>query len=181
MTMRTSSRTRILDAASRLVRREGPNGLTFDAIAAEAEVTRGGVTYHFATREALVDAVHAHLAAEWDAALRQSLGADPAQASADERLTAYVRCSADTMTRGELLFMADAASEPALLAHWIDVMRRWVELAPDVHDEAALLRLEVRLAADGLWQHEAVAGEPLDEATRRRIAARLLARLTTEA
>lgn len=49
-----SARTRILDAAERIVQAKGVGGLTLAAAASEAGVSKGGLLYHFASKEALI-------------------------------------------------------------------------------------------------------------------------------
>lgn len=49
-----TARGRILDAAEARLLREGPNGLVLDAIAGDAGVSKGGLLYHFPSKEALV-------------------------------------------------------------------------------------------------------------------------------
>ena len=44
---RPSARARLLDAAVAVVRRDGAQALTLDAVAAEAGVSKGGLLYHF--------------------------------------------------------------------------------------------------------------------------------------
>ena len=56
------ARTRILDAAEALVRAKGVGGLTLDAAARQARVSKGGLLYHFASKEALLDALLRRLA-----------------------------------------------------------------------------------------------------------------------
>lgn len=58
----TDARTRILDAAETLVRANGVNGLTLDAAAREAGVSKGGLLYHFASKEALLTGLLGRLA-----------------------------------------------------------------------------------------------------------------------
>jgi AcrR family transcriptional regulator len=48
------ARTRILDAAEALVRTRGVTGLTLEAAAREAGVSKGGLLYHFGSKEALL-------------------------------------------------------------------------------------------------------------------------------
>ena len=52
---RPSRRAQLLDAALAVIRRDGAQALTLDAVAAEAGVSKGGVLYHFATKRALID------------------------------------------------------------------------------------------------------------------------------
>lgn len=57
------TRTRILDAAETLVRTRGVAGLTLDAAAQVAGVSKGGLLYHFGSKEALLNALLKRLAA----------------------------------------------------------------------------------------------------------------------
>ena len=57
-----TAQTRILDAAEALVRANGVTGLTLDAAARQAGVSKGGLLYHFASKEALLTALLARLA-----------------------------------------------------------------------------------------------------------------------
>ncbi|MBL6454923.1 TetR/AcrR family transcriptional regulator [Belnapia sp. T6] len=56
------ARTRILDAAESLVRAKGVAGLTLDAAARLAGVSKGGLLYHFASKEALLIGLIARMA-----------------------------------------------------------------------------------------------------------------------
>ena len=49
------TKDRLLDAASTVVHRDGAQALTLDAVAAEAEVSKGGLLYHFASKRDLID------------------------------------------------------------------------------------------------------------------------------
>lgn len=51
------ARTRILDAAEAIVQSRGVAGLTLEAAARDAGVSKGGLLYHFASKEALLDAL----------------------------------------------------------------------------------------------------------------------------
>ena len=56
------ARTRILDAAEAIVRARGVPNLTLEAAAREAGVSKGGLLYHFASKEALLSALLTRLA-----------------------------------------------------------------------------------------------------------------------
>ncbi|WP_149536804.1 TetR/AcrR family transcriptional regulator [Siccirubricoccus phaeus] len=65
------ARTRILDAAEAIIRTRGVASLTLDAAAREAGVSKGGLLYHFASKEALLHALLGRMA-EW---MRQDFAA----------------------------------------------------------------------------------------------------------
>lgn len=52
----------LLDAAIQVVSRDGLGALTLDAVAKEAGVSKGGLTHHYATKDALVTAMLEHFA-----------------------------------------------------------------------------------------------------------------------
>src|SRR5664279_3356208 len=52
-----TTKRRILDAAEQVVLRDGVGHLTLEAAAHEAGLSKGGVLYHFPTRDALVAAM----------------------------------------------------------------------------------------------------------------------------
>ena len=173
--MRPSNHDRILDAAVRVIQREGVTAVTFDSVAAEAELTRGGIMYHFPSREDLLAAIHQHLADRWEASLLADAGRRAEELTADERLTAYIRVSSRSATRAELQLMLEAATRPEWAAPWSSVLERWAPVPADAGDDAASMsRLVTRLAADGLWMFEALAYRALPEAQRRAVADHLV-------
>ncbi|MDD2237004.1 MAG: TetR/AcrR family transcriptional regulator [Kiritimatiellae bacterium] len=58
----TNSREVILDAAEAVVQGRGALGLTLDAVAARAGVSKGGLLYHFPSKDALLEAMVARIA-----------------------------------------------------------------------------------------------------------------------
>ena len=173
--MRPSNRNRILDAAVRVVQRDGVTAVTFDSVAAEAELTRGGIMYHFPSREDLLAALHEHLAAQWEASLLADAGRPLDELGADDRLATYIRVSARSATRAELQLMLEAANRPEWAAPWSAVLERWAPLPEDAgKDAASMTRLVARLAADGLWMFEALAYRAMPEAQRRAVAEHLV-------
>lgn len=173
--MRTSNRTKILDAAVRVIHRDGLLGVTFDSVAAEAGVTRGGMMYHFPAREALVQAIHEHLAAQWEFSLETVAGKSKAAATAKERAIAYARTSARSANRAELLSVLHSFESPATAAAWDSVLEGWASPPPaSTADTAALSQFIARLAADGLWMYEALTGKKLSDQVRSSISEQIV-------
>lgn len=182
--MRTSKRSEILDAAARVVQEEGVKAVTFESVAAAAGMTKGGLVYHFPTREAMITALHTHLAEQWEAGMTAALPrAVERTAAADEpsigaRLEAYARASMQSATRAELLFLLEGSTTPEHAAPWNDVLARWTPPTPtDLSDPVAVDRFIMRLAADGLWVYESLSSQPLDPELRQRIADLIASRI----
>lgn len=69
----------LLDAAIRVLTRDGLGALTLDAVAREAGVSKGGLTHHFATKDALVTAMLEHFAQRLLRELDRFAADDPEQ------------------------------------------------------------------------------------------------------
>ncbi|MFD8712550.1 TetR/AcrR family transcriptional regulator, partial [Streptomyces anulatus] len=150
--MRTSKRTQILEAATRVVQREGVKSVTFDSVAAEAGLTKGGLLYHFASRDDLVQAIHQHLADRWEADLVAAAGKPSAEATRQERLAAYTRVAIQSATRAELLLMLEGSTNTAHAAVWEAVTERWAPSAASGGDGAGPRRpVGGRPGAGGRW------------------------------
>jgi len=179
--MRASNRTRILDAVLKLIERDGVTGVTFDAVAAETGLTRGGLLYHFPSREELILATHRHLAEQWEAGMREIAGGAAEATQAAQRHAAYIRTSAEAATRVELLLMLESLNDPELDALWRDILDRWAPPAPERDDAASLSHFIARLAADGLWVHEAMSGQALPARLKQRIVRELIGMVEAQA
>ncbi|GAA1112043.1 TetR/AcrR family transcriptional regulator [Nesterenkonia jeotgali] len=194
--MRPSKRREILDAATRVVQREGVTTLTYESVAAEAGMTKGGLLYHFPSREELLLGLHRHVAQNWELALEAQAGGAAHELSRDERFRAFVRLSQNP-ERAELLLMLEASEDPVANAAWDEIFARWAPQPPEVPQPsdardphgaqdpqvpdddavqaAAVQRFIARLAADGLWFYEALSTERLDPRLRERVTEEIIA------
>ncbi|EPH43742.1 TetR/AcrR family transcriptional regulator [Streptomyces aurantiacus] len=145
-------RNRLLNAAERLLVKQGVDAIRLDAVAAEAGVSKGGLLYHFPTRQALVQGVVERLADRFEAVLP---GPDaPPGAYARAWLDASIPPEApeDEATPSDSVPVAllAAANGPEVLDILQERYRAWQErlerdgLPPGV---ATL----VRMAVDGWW------------------------------
>ncbi|MFE3599717.1 TetR/AcrR family transcriptional regulator [Streptomyces sp. NPDC059142] len=159
--MRPSQKHVIIDAAIRVTERDGITGLTLESAAEEAGVTKGGLMYHFRTRNALLMAIQQHLTRQWEDYLEAELGKPAAEATTRETMAAYVRAGAwGSGGKADLAFMLEAEASPELATVWNDLIARWAPppTSTDPHDIDLLL---ARLAVDGLWIMGATGGAPL--------------------
>jgi AcrR family transcriptional regulator len=142
----TDTRRRLLDAATRVVRRDGARALTLDAVAAEAGVSKGGLLYHFKTKRDLLDA----MLDGWLEEFASEIGA----AGPGGFVTGYVRASdmsgwAAAERATEFALLAAMVEEPGALER---VRERYGEWQARIADGDDPVRATLaRLAADGLW------------------------------
>jgi AcrR family transcriptional regulator len=178
----TATRDRILDAAESIVIRDGVARLTLDAAAAEAQLSKGGVLYHFPTRDLLVSGMVERLVAAFDADLDDEVATDAAGDSTEtgRYVRAYVRATVrESQTPEEVrreragaAVLAAMASEPQLLEPLRTSFDRWQRrlVADGIDPVKATV---ARLAADGLWLIELFGFAPLGEPLRGKVAAYL--------
>ena len=74
---RADARTRVLDAAEAIIRARGVPALTLEGAAREAGVSKGGLLYHFASKEALLVALMRRLAEGVEADFEAMVAAQP--------------------------------------------------------------------------------------------------------
>lgn len=172
------TRSQILDAAEAVVMREGVRNLTLDAVAAHAGVSKGGLLYHFRSKEDLAAAMIERSIAWFDDAL--------ADAAKDDRVArgrftrAYVRASLGlTPLTGEGFDSLCSSITTALLSFPERLgpvqeqgARTQAEIEHDGFDP--VLATIIRLAVDGLWLSENFNLMRFDPGLKKKLAARLL-------
>jgi AcrR family transcriptional regulator len=173
-----ATRDRLLDAAEAVVVQHGASALTLEAVAADAGVSKGGLLYHFPSKDLLAAALVERAVQRVDEALE----AAAAEGGAGCFTRAYIRV---TMGDGARQTGADPLStallgalalDPALLDPLRDAYGRWqARLEKDGLDPADATL--VRLAVDGWWTALVLGLPPLS----RPVAAQVRARLNTMA
>jgi AcrR family transcriptional regulator len=109
------TRARILDAVMRLLAEVGYAETTNARIATETDLTRGALLYHFPTREALLDAVIAHVQAARARLLQEAVDAAPHGADrTDHAIDAYWRLLHEQPFLAFAELEAAARAEPQL-------------------------------------------------------------------
>ncbi len=160
---RPSCRERILDAADTVARESGATKLTLDAVAERAEVSKGGVLYHFPTKEALLVGMvarHIEQARARQARCRQHC-TGPSGALKADVLSTLERTEEDNKVSAALL--AAVANEPRLLEPATAFhAERFALLAGTGADEAFARKALVALAVDGLLFHELLQISPFN-------------------
>ena len=170
---RGDTRGRLLEAAAAVVRRDGAQALTLDAVAAEAGVSKGGLLYHFASKRDLLDG----MVAGW----LEEFGAEIAgvEAKGGSFAQAYVGASdisgwAGSERASEFGLLAALAAEPGVLVsarrHYCEWQARLAREGPD-----PVAATVARLAADGLWLADLLGLAPPEGELRERVIARMLA------
>lgn len=169
-----SRREVILGAAAMIVQREGMAQLTLEAVAKVAGVSKGGLLYHFASKEALIAGMVDKFNEEYEQLVEQKAQADPDPEGAWTR--AYVETAFEDMyggtDRSSAMFAA-AFANPQLLEGMREQFKVWQNNI--AHDGIDPVRATIaRLAADGLWFSEVFGMAALDEEMRQKVYQQLL-------
>lgn len=167
---RPSSRDRILDALERILVDTGLHAVTLESVAAAAGVSKGGLLYHFPSKEALITALAQRLADSVEAEFEEAL-------RSDDIVDFYLRSSVPSSKEGAIYWSLlaalrtnDIASEEARRLV-IYCFVRWAEIVRENVQDPVTAEI-VRLVGDGLYL-SALAGLPmpdpalLDEVRRR--------------
>lgn len=170
-TIANLTRMEILGAANRVVLTRGVNALTLDAVALEAGVSKGGLLYHFPSKNKLIEGMVEYLIKEFDSILAVEL-----EKNNGDWLSAYIHASFQENTKldqvGSALFAA-AANNPELLKPLQDHYAQWQQQA-ETSAPSPELGLIIRMALDGLWISDLLDFSPPDQAMRRKMLTTLL-------
>lgn len=160
--MRPSSRASLLDAAADLARREGIGAVTFESLARESGLSRGGILYHFRSKDALLAAMIEQMVAGWEQRLHAALGKPLEQSAPAERLRAYLATATHPAVRADLALFLDPTVAFDGPPPWQRVIERWTPTIEEAQTSSEMLDLYVaRLAADGLWMAASLSDAPI--------------------
>ncbi len=162
-----STREQIIDAALSVVRSQGVASLTLDEAARAAGISKGGVLYHFKSKEALIQGMVARLSHQCESlqqAHYQQLPEGP-----NRWARALVETSFDpeapTSDPAGCALLAAISTNPSLLEPLEDTIdNAFRRLTADSEDPSTALL--IALAMDGLWLHRLVGSPVIDEARR---------------
>lgn len=146
-----STRDRLLDAFERLIVGSGSRAATLDAVAAEAGVSKGGLLYHFHSKEALVDAMIERLRRQADE------DAERMRRAAEGPVAYYLETSAVTGSDFDRALIAGARiaqdQDPGARAAMAEIRDSWLHVLDDHLGDPALART-ILLIGEGLYFHD---------------------------
>jgi TetR/AcrR family transcriptional repressor of nem operon len=131
-TASSSTASRALDTAERLVQVRGFNGFSYADIAAELQITKASLHYHFATKADLGEALINRYSARFFQALAE---VDAGGAAAPAKLAAYAKLYADVLSEQKMCLCGMLAAEyptlplpvQAAVVGFFDYNEGWLE------------------------------------------------------
>ena len=171
----------ILEAAGRIVLARGAAGLTLEAVAEEAGLSKGGLLYHYGSKEALLAAMVERLVAVTEERIEVHRQRDVAPGAWTRAYLAS--CATDGLPESDpvgrlaVAVLAAGAIDPGLLGTLRARQETWRRRLSEDGIDPDIATI-VRLSADGLWLNDIFRIPVLTEDERRDVLARLEA-LTT--
>lgn len=148
-----SKRVFLIEVANNIVKRYGAEKLTLDELARESSLSKGGVLYHFPTKEALLKALLENWINDFEASINKTLEDAPSGKGA--WIHAFIKASANE----EPMSQNKALALLAVIAHdheLLGLVRKRTEVWQKqlIGDFDPALATLLRLAADGLFWAE---------------------------
>jgi AcrR family transcriptional regulator len=125
MSPRPSSKVAMLDAAEAIVLESGARHMTLDAVAARARVSKGGLLYHFPTKEALLRAMLERFSKQAEETRKQK--AQGLKEGPRREIKAFILSNTDRAPKRDQIgsaLLAAVAHDPKLLQPARDNLRR---------------------------------------------------------
>lgn len=145
-----STKIQLIDAASHVILTKGVNNLTLNAVAEEANVSKGGLLYHYRTKDALIIAMNKHVIKGFRAYIEEY---------ADKGYTyhrAYLYATLEMIRERTDLFDITTSLLAAIATNH-DVLNLWREEYNFLNDKFSRedypqeYTLLVKSVCDGLW------------------------------
>jgi len=174
----SDTRGRILDAAEAVVARDGVRNFTLDAVAEQSGISKGGILYHYPTKEDLAAAMVERSSVWFDNAVANAAKDDPIIRGRFTR--AYVRASLGMTPLTGAGFDSFCSSITTALLSFPErlkpVREQGIRTQRQIEGDGLdpVLATIIRLAADGLWLSENFNLMRLDEGLKADVAERLL-------
>lgn len=162
-----SAKEKLLESARRILKEEGYEKFTLDSLAKCAGVSKGGVLYHFPTKEILIQEIVKSLTEGFESRLNSLNN----EGSSDSWILSYFEAALADLEGTDLQssgIIAALASNPRLLSPLAEKYSEWKKKSRKAKMEQSLADL-LRFAADGIWFNEVFGLEVLSRKEKKAI------------
>ena len=170
---RTSKKQSILESAAAIINEEGADYLTLDAVAKKAGVSKGGLLYHFKSKDSLIEELVNYANNLYKENVSKYISDNK-----DEKgqwLNAFIEATREHRTENAPItsgMLAAQGTNRSLLLPLRASYQEWQQqIAHDGLDEVDATI--IRLAVDGLWLSEIFGISALDEEMQEKVIDRL--------
>lgn len=149
-----SKRSLILAAASSVVKQNGIEKLTLEAVAAEAGVSKGGLLHHFPNKDALIQSMVSGITSDFAADVQKRADQDTRVQGKWSR--AYLQSTVDAEKDGQDM---NVALNAALFTNGVlldELREQYSVWQQNIENDGIdpVMSSIIRLAVDGLWLSE---------------------------
>lgn len=172
---KNDTRSKILKAATDVVLSDGILHLTIEAAAVQAGVSKGGLLYHFPSKDALVAGMVKYIMQNYIDNIEQNAEQDILQYGKWTR--SFIKGTFEQSNPDKHMdaaLMAAATINPDLLKPIQDAYKQWQDHIEDDNGLDPINATIFRLAVDGLWFSEIFDLAPLEDDHRQRVLERLI-------
>ena len=160
------TRAKLLRAASEVAINKGVEALTLSAVAQHAGTSKGGLLYHFPSKDALLTGMVEQLAQDFETALQTEFDQDDAPGTPGQWLRAYIRATLRFNKKSLALITCLSSvvtASPELLKAAKSYEQQWQLKLKDSGIDLTKATI-IQLAVDGLWFSEVFHFATPDEA-----------------
>lgn len=165
----TRTRKALLAAASQVIQKDGALALTFEAVAKIAGVSKGGLLYHFPSKEALIKGLIEATLDAFEQRIAKLMGEDE-QIRGRWTRAYWIATLEDGQTEALASMFAAAMLDPVYQPAMLAQTAEWQARSADDGLDPALAEL-LKLAADGYWFAQLHGIAPDDETARGKLKA----------
>lgn len=178
MSRKADTKAKILEATARIINEEGVFSLTLEAVAKVAGVSKGGLLYHFPSKESLLEGMVNYLTQNFVTSMNATVKEDAVEIGKWTR--AYTNLTFNQEKEDvdmNTAFLAAVATNPELLKPMAEGFQ---ELYSHIENDGidSTIATIVRLAVDGVYFNQ-LFGMQLEDDTRKRVLEHLIS-LTEE-
>lgn len=169
MSQKKGTKDKIIEAVYELVRNDGIAKMTMESVADKAGMSKGGLFYHFPSKEILIEAMLKQLFDQFDDQLKDENESDqhPGGTTRSYLKTTFLKYDKDE-NEFVVALLAALVNNPDLLKPAQDHYQSWQkQLESDQIDP--VISTIVRLATDGLWFSELFGLAPIQSELREEV------------
>lgn len=170
---RVSKKQYILESAASIINEQGADYLTLDAVAKKAGVSKGGLLYHFKSKEGLIQELVNYANNLYQEKVNKYVNSDSDESG--QWLNAFIEVTREHRTENAPItsgMLAAQGSNKLLLSPLRESYQDWQNhIESDGLDEVDATI--IRLAVDGLWLSEIFGISAIDEKMREQVIQRL--------
>lgn len=174
----TDTKWKILRAAAHIINTIGVSSLTLEAVAKEAQISKGGLLYHYSSKDALLEGMNAYLMQGYVDDVERIAKEDPCEQGKWSR--AYILKTFNHLNKEfdmNVAFMSAVATNPKWLKAMTECLQVLQVRMENDHLDPTVSTI-IRLAVDGIYFNH-LYGMDLNEDVREKVL-RYLISLTEE-